>query len=610
MPRPKKGPTDAQKWLEKIDRAKKVRAEWLKNFRVSLAYEYYEGRMRPSWIPENEWITVNKIYSSMEAILPSLYSVDPYYYIKLKTSYAAAPEAIPMMEAKAKVRQAMLNYLKGELRLKQKCRLSVKDAFFQYGVAKVHYTADLTENPKAGDVILGEDGRPQLDESGQPMTEADILPANEAYKISRIHPSDFLVDEDAGTDNDDVSWKAQRIKMSLSDAKEDLRFPAAVRKNLKATECKDDAEKDREARKKGAASIDGAKKDPDTIVMWELYNLRDKEWFIVAEGNKDFLIVPEEIPDSIDGDPFVDLRLTNRDDSWYPIPPVSQWIDSARAFSERRSKILSHNKRFNRKYELDAKQFDDAEGAAAKLENGNDGTVLLKNGAGMGPAVTPISDAPLDMQNHTELAYLGQDFNELAVGANQRSATQGVDSATEAGILEKRAVIREGDKVALVQDFVVDIGRKLDQCVQEHITRDQAVKVSGPQGEAWVAIRQGDYDSIEGEYEYSVNVGATTPQLPEIERAQLMSFMTTWVQAPQLFAAAPTLTKHLLESHHIYNELIIEEIKAIGEMIMSGQMPMPGAQGSQPGTAGTGAAQTGGKAMGMNNVSTLRGGAQ
>lgn len=606
MARPKKGLTDAQKWLEKIDRAKKVRKAWLDSFRVSLAYEYYEGRMRPTWIPENEWITVNKIYSSMEAILPSLYSVDPYYYIKLKTSYAAAPDAIPMMELKAKVRQAMLNYLKGELRLKQKCRLSVKDAFFQYGVAKVHYTADLTENPKAGEVIIGEEGRPQLDESGQPMTEADLLPANEAYKISRIHPSDFLVDEDAGTDNDDVSWKAHRIKMPLSDAKEDLRFPAAVRKNLKATELKDEAEKDREARKKGTVSVDSEKKkDADTIVMWEVYDLRNDEWLIVAEGNKEFLIAPEAIPESIDGDPFVDLRLTNRDDSWYPIPPVSQWLDSARAFSERRSKILSHNKRFNRKYEMFAGAYDDPEASAAKLENGEDGTVLIKTQPMK--SVDVITDAPLDMQNHTELAYLGQDFNELAVGANQRSATQGVDSATEAGILEKRAVIREGDKVALVQDFVVDIGRKLDQCVQEHITRDQAVKVSGPQGEAWVTIRPSDYDSIEGEYEYSVNVGATTPQLPEIERAQLMSFMTTWVQAPQLFAAAPTLTKHLLESHHIYNDLIIEEIKSIGEKIMSGQMPMPGAQGSAPNTAGTGAAQTGGTAMGINNV---RGGAQ
>jgi hypothetical protein len=300
----------------------------------------------------------------------------------------------------------------------------------------------------------------------------------------------------------------------------------------------------------------------------------------------------------------VDLRFTSRDDSWYPIPPATQWLDSQREYCEVRSKILKHRKRFNRKYEMYAGAYDDAENAMAKLENGDDGTVLLKSQPMQ--SVFPIQDAMLDMQVHTELAYLKNDFGDLAVGANQRGSSQGVDSATEAGILEKRAVVREGDRVALVQDFVVDIGRKLDQCVQGHITRDQAVKVAGPQGEAWITIKQEDYGNIEGEYEYSVNVGATTPQLPEIERAQLMSFMSTWVQAPQLFAAAPTLTKHILESHHIYNEVIIDEIKQIGEMIMQGKLPMPGAQGSAPNTAGTGAAVTGGTAMGVNNI---RGGA-
>jgi hypothetical protein len=600
MARPKKGPTDAMKWLEKIDRAKKVRAEWLKNFRVSLAYEYYEGRQRPSWIPENDWITINLIYSNMEAILPSYYTVDPYFYVKLKSSYRAEAAAIAAMELKANVRQAMLNYLKGELRLKPKCRLSIKDAFFQYGVAKIHYYADLIENQKAGEVVLGEDGRPQLDQDGQPITEVDLLPANEAYKVSRIHPSDFLVDEDAGPDNDDVSWKAQRIKMTLADAKEDLRFSAVVRKNLKATEIKDEAEKDREARKKGTVSVSTEKKDPDIIVLWEVYDLREEQWLIVAEGNREFLLAPEEIPEEIDGDPFVDLRYTLRDDSWYPIPPITQWLDSQLEYCDRRSKIQKHNKRFNRKYEMYSGAFDDVEASAAKLENGDDGTVLIKSQPMQ--SVFPIPDGPLDMQVHTELAYLKGDFGELAIGANQRGATQGVDSATEAGILEMRAVIREGDRVALVQDFVVDIGRKLDQCIQAHITRNQAVRVSGPQGESWEMIRKVDYETIEGEYEYSVNVGATTPQLPEIERAQLMSFVGTWVQAPQLFAECPTFTKHILESHHIFNEAIIEEIKILGQKIASGQVAPPGAQGSAPNTTGTMAAQTGGKAMGMANM--------
>ena len=66
--------------------------------------------------------------------------------MKIKSSYTADKTQIGMMEAKAKIRQAFLNYLKGELRLKQKCRKSVRDAYFQYGVVKVHFHADLMEN--------------------------------------------------------------------------------------------------------------------------------------------------------------------------------------------------------------------------------------------------------------------------------------------------------------------------------------------------------------------------------------------------------------------------------------------------------------------------------
>ena len=72
--------------------------------------------------------------------------------------------------------------------------------------------------------------------------------------------------------------------------------------------------------------------------------------------------------------------------------------------------------------------------------------------------------------------------------------------------------------------------------------------------------------------------------------------------APQLFAECPTLTKEILESHHIHNEAIIEEIKALGVKIAQGGVQQPGATGSAPGSGGTPAAVTGGMANGVNNV--------
>lgn len=138
-PKPK---TDADQWLQKIDRAKDVKKKWRDDFRIALAYEYWEGRQRPAHIPGHEWITINMVYSNLMAELPTLYSTDPYFYVKVKKSYRPNPMDVALMELKAAVRQSMLNYLKGELSLKSKARLSILDAYFQYGVAKIHYTQD------------------------------------------------------------------------------------------------------------------------------------------------------------------------------------------------------------------------------------------------------------------------------------------------------------------------------------------------------------------------------------------------------------------------------------------------------------------------------------
>jgi len=601
-------PSNAKNWLRCIDRAKKVRQNWRDRMRVSLAYDYFEGIQRPAGINEKEWITINMIYSNLLAELPTLYSTDPYFYVKLKKSFKPVPETIAAYEEMAKVRQGGLNYYKGELGLKEKSRLAISDAFFQYGVIEVALSADMEENPKKGEAILGEDGRPMLDEDDAPLLEPEEVPANEAFQLIRHHPDDFLVDADAGPLDDDVKWKAKRVKMRLEEVRDDRRFDRSARRDCKATEMDDQTDKEREARKKGGTLSAQQEKTPSIVVTWWLYDRCCKQFLVVAEGNDDYLIAPKDIPKGIEKDPFVDLRFTPRSDSWYPIPPISQQIDPQREYCETRSKMLKHRKRFNRKYVMFTTPFgDNAESEAAKLENGDDGAVLMATTpTGFAP-VMPIQDAPLDQNIHVEYAYLRKDFEDVATGANQRGSAQGVDSATEAGVIEKRTQIREGDRIGMVGDFVIGIGRKLDQMIQAHWKKEQAVKIVGPQGEEWITMRPQDYEKIEGEYEYSINVGATTPQLPEIERAQWLSFLGVVTNAPQLLLSK-TLLKETARMHHIESDALVEELFTIGQQMMSGEIPMPGAQGSQPNTQGTAAARTGGQAAGSNNVMSMRGG--
>lgn len=598
--KPNKWDEAAKAWMGKIKRAKDCKDEWYKKFRIALAYSYLEGVQIPRGYSAEEWITINLMYSNLRAILPTLYRTDPYFYVKIKKSYNPNPLAIAMFEMKADARQSFLNYLKGELRLKDKMRVSIFDALFQFGCVKVHHEADLIDNPHFGESLKDEDGNVILDDKGNTIAEPEFLPANEAYRITRIHPNDIYFDEDADALEDDISWVAQPIRSHVKDVQNDKRYDKKARENAKPIESFSDMDKEREQRKKGGLLADEGKKKPEVCVKWEVWDIKNRQWMVIDEGSESFLLKPQPCPPGIEEHPFVFLRFFPRDSSFYPIPPATQWIDPQREYCEARSKMLVHRKRFNRKYIAFDQAFDDAESELAKLELGQDGTILRAANQTYANPIIPIADAPLDANHWQEIMALRKDFDDVAVGPNQRGSAAGVDSATEAGILEKRALVQEGDDISQVSDFATRIAEKLDMLVQQHMTRDQAIKVVGQNGvESWRMIRAVDYEDIDAEYEYSVNISQMQPQLPEVERSQWLAFLTLLASAPQL-AMSQRLLKKTAEMHHIDDDTMIQELQQIAQQMVSGQMPMAGKQGSAPGSPPMPQSTLGG-GFGVNN---------
>lgn len=601
-----------KKWEDRIQKAKKLKTVWEDEFRVQLSRDYFAGRQNPGF-PEDEWITINKIYSHLMAQLPTLYNVDPYFYIKVKKSFSPDPIEIAKFEAKAKVRQSFLNYLKGEVKLKTKARLGIQDAHFSLGVLKTRYAADEQENPDARKPILSErqneEGEqiPLTSEDGSPLLEPDYIPINERYEISRVHPDDIIFDEDAGSLEEKWGFIAERIRMTREEAKKDKRFNKSVVNSISAKSKDSDESKKRSAFSSffsRPAPAHKEAKDDDLIIAWEIYDLKNKQWLLIAEDADAPLIKPGPLPKGVEDHPYSILRFTLQDDSPYPIPPMSQMIDPQKEYGLARSRLLSHRKRFNRKYVMNDSAFADPDDAAAKLESGEDGTVLRgRTNADM--AVSPIKDAPLDQQNLLEIQSLSGDMTELAGSPGQARGIADADSATEAGILDKRLEVREGDRLSMVVDWIVDAAEKMDKLVQANITRDEAVKVTGPEGEFWEIVKTDDFEEINGEFEYSVNVGAMTPQLPDTERAQWLAFMSQVVIPMPHILTAPNFMKKMARMFHIEDEASLEELRQIGLQILQGQAPPPGGRsgGQNPNnpataTAGTALGFLGGNANG------------
>ena len=336
-------------WEKRIEKAKKAREDWADLFRVDLGRKYFEGQQNPG-VPDEEWITINKIYTHLMAQLPAMYSLDPYFYVKVKKSFKIDVEAIAEMERKGKIRQSMLNYLKVELKLKSKARMAISDAHFEYGILKVRRASDLEKHPRAGEEIVDDDNKPVLDpETGKPQVYPEMLPVNERYEIHRVHPADFLWDADAGPLEDDWSWLAQRTTMTKEKALKDKRFKVSDIEKIKGRAIDGEGKEKKRFFNIGSTNLNP---EDEIIDFWEIYDLDERQWLTIAENAEKPLIAPRPTPPGIEKHPYGILRFTLRDRSPYPIPPVSPALDPQKELSLSRSRRMTHRKRFNRKYDV------------------------------------------------------------------------------------------------------------------------------------------------------------------------------------------------------------------------------------------------------------------
>lgn len=609
----------AKKWLDKIHTAEKLREKWYEHFNIATCYNYYQGDNKPEGQDDSEWSNVNFFYGILQSELPGLYSYDPYFYVSLKKSYNPTPEMIAQMTTIATVRQSMLNYLKGELDMKTTARLAIQDAYFQYGVVKVGYTANMVENPEAGKEMTDEEtGNFLLDENRQPILEPELLPMDERYTITRVHPDDIIIDCNAGPLESSISFIAQRLKMSVEEVRENKKFSAKARKSITPSEVSLESIKESDERKKGLLLESENEDKPDTCVLYEVWDLKKKKFCVVGLNCEEYLVKPQELPAGIEDHPYSFLRWNLLDNKWLPMPPTSQWIDLQEDYLDIKSKMKTHRKRFNRKYCIQQSAFQDISKAVSDLQYGEDGTVLVSN-AQQNP-IFPIHDAPLDQQLYMDLNNIKSEFALIAAGTNQMGSGSGIDSATEASIIAKRTAVKESDKAGLVADFIKTIGRKLDQLIKANITEDIAIKVVGIEGEFWQYVKTDDYQDIAGEFDYSVDIGSMLPDVPELQRSQFLALLQLLAQAPQ-FMLSPALMNKLAAMYSITDKVLIQELQKLGMMMMQQQMAGmagPGNMATPPGgLPGSPGSASQGMAMGMDNVSdgvgdvsTLRGGEQ
>ncbi|MBW2621262.1 MAG: hypothetical protein JRD68_00020 [Deltaproteobacteria bacterium] len=585
-------------WKSRIERAKKVKEFWKTKFQVDKGLDYFEGNQNDTNMSDAEWITINEIYSSVLVELPSIYPADPYFYMRLRRAFTPNPTMILLWEQRGEIRAAMLNYYKDKLKLKDTVRMAVQDAQFAYGVVKIRANIDMEENEGAGEPILNDENLPLLGDDDEILRQPKEIPLSAKYSITRVHHDDFIWDAEAGTPEETWWWLGERVRVTQDALRKDKRFSKSAVDQLLAKVSKpndknDPLQQSREQRKKGdvagghetsgesfdqdgssSPSKKNLRKGDQIVAYWEITDLRKKEMLAIAEGGVIPLMDATPLPDGVFDYSYEILAFTPRDDSPYPIPAISQGIDLQRAQNETYSMIRTHLKRFNRKYASWKGAMEPEE--KSKLESGADGTIIMVGGPEDVPV--PIKDAPLDQTNLIQISMFANAMIKVLGGQSSESqGIAGADSASQAIIINRRQSVRENAKTVKVNEFVRNIARKLDMLIQVHLDTPEAIMVNGPQGRFWALVRPQDFEEIEGEYAIETNVGSTVPQLPEMERNSWLSFLGVIAGQPQLMLSRRLLEK-TAEMHHIDDEVLIDELYAVGQMVMK-QQAQGGAQG-------------------------------
>ena len=505
-------------------------------------------------------IMVNIAFSTMNVISPSISVNYPKITVNANN---------PNQAAQAIIAEAVVNYWWKHNDIRLEFRRAVKDMLaFGHGWIKVGYRFVEEEAVAEGDTEVSD---PQ--EGGESTANTVIL--EDAPFAERVSVNDVFVDPDA-TSMRDIRWIAQRIRRPINDVKADKRYSKAARNDVTMVAVSRYA--DDPTRKKVYD------KSQSYAEVWEFYDIAANTMSIFSDGGENFLVKPMAMPYAF-GQPFVMLRNYDIPDHFYPIGDLETVEPLQNELNETRSQMMNHRKKFSRKYLYRESAFDNLGKSA--LESDDDNVMVPVNGdealSGVVSAFPAVINPP-EFYNQSQMII--NDFDRISgVSEFQRgSQTEIRRTATESSLIQDAANARTADKLAVVEQGISEVAKRLVMLSQQFMIWTQVARVMGKDGEPlWV---QYDRDYLKGDFDFEVVGGSTQPQNESFRRQMALQI----VDAMTPFAGAGIVDMTKLASFVLQQGFGIKnpsEFMAQAQpMAPEGVPPVPAGQVPPPGPAG------------------------
>ena len=502
----------------------KMRLEASKKWRKQDGYDglwkrmndLYRGKHFDDYKNQDQML-VNIAFSTVNVISPSISVNYPKITVNA-TSSEFAPQAV--------VAEAVVNYWWKHKDIRTEFRRAVKDMLtFGHGWIKVGYR--FVEEEIEGESEISE---ANLDGIGHPNT----IVREDSPFAERVSINDVFVDPDA-TSMKDIKWIAQRIRRPIADVRNDKRYSKAARLDVSPMAVSRYA--DDPSRRKVYDKNEGYAE------IWEYYDISTNSMSVFSEGSDMFLVKPMKMPYSF-GQPFVMIRNYDVPDHFYPIGDLESIEPLQLELNETRSQMMNHRKKFSRKYLYKESAFDQLGRSA--LESDEDNVMVpVSSDEPIGNVVTafPAVINPPEFYNQSNM-IIGDIDRISGVSEFQRGAVSELRrTASEVNLLQDAANARTSDKLAVVEQAIAEVGRRMLQLAQQFMQGEQVARVMGRDGEPiWINF---DRDYLQGDFDFEVAAGSTQPHNESFKRQMALQL----VDAMAPFAGAGIVDMSKLAAH-------------------------------------------------------------
>lgn len=481
----------------------------------------YEG------LTDQDRIVVAIAFATVNVIAPSV-SVNHPKIVVLAT---AADED---HQAKAAIAEGVVNYWWRHYKVKPEFRRAVKDfMIYGHGWLKCGWRYAEAVQERSVDAIAS-DAQTMSDQAnqyaeqnphlaGQLPTDDQIhasVPTHESVVVEdrpfveRVSPFDIYVDPEA-TSMSDARWICQRVVRPIEEVKADPRYKPSVARKL---------ESDGSVKWQAENAPRTSKTDQARITLYEFYDLTNKTVSVFAKSGDSFLLDPAPMPYSF-GIPFVMIRNYDVPDQFYPIGDIEAIEPLQNELNETRSAMVAARKLDIPKYLMrrDAMSPEAIEALRSKraytavpVDSDEDFDRII--------APMPRNQASPELYQHSDVIEKDVDLITGTSEYARGSLPEIRRTATEASIIQDQANSRAADKLAIIEESIGEVAKRLIALAQEYMTGEKAARASAQNGAAvyWHFTA----DDIQGEFDFEVEGGSTQPHNETFRRMQATELLT------------------------------------------------------------------------------------